>query len=151
MAPAFVTNLIVGSTTRTPCSGTSWTAPCVAVFVFYLWPSGRWPRSAHVRYHGAEHKTIHRYEHGLPSISRTRAASAPARALRTAFLIMVMIIAILVHGHAHQRAHRGLGRARRRAEAALVILVRILLMPVIAGISYEITVRWAGSHPRTRW
>ena len=30
---------------------------------------------------------------------------------------------------------------------ALVIAVRILLMPVIAGISYEITVKWAGSHP----
>ena len=30
---------------------------------------------------------------------------------------------------------------------ALVILSRIVLMPVIAGVSYEITVRWAGSHP----
>lgn len=30
---------------------------------------------------------------------------------------------------------------------ALVILVRILLMPVIAGVSYEITVKWAGGHP----
>ena len=29
----------------------------------------------------------------------------------------------------------------------LVIFVRILLMPVIAGISSEITVKWAGSHP----
>ena len=26
-------------------------------------------------------------------------------------------------------------------------MVRILLMPIIAGISYEITVKWAGSHP----
>ena len=29
----------------------------------------------------------------------------------------------------------------------LVILARILLMPVIAGVSYEITVKWAGSRP----
>ena len=29
----------------------------------------------------------------------------------------------------------------------LVIVVRILLMPVIAGVAYEITVKWAGSHP----
>lgn len=29
----------------------------------------------------------------------------------------------------------------------LVIVARIVLMPVIAGISYEITVKWAGSHP----
>ena len=33
------------------------------------------------------------------------------------------------------------------AKLALVIVARILLMPVIAGISYEITVKWAGSHP----
>ena len=30
---------------------------------------------------------------------------------------------------------------------ALVVVVRILLMPLIAGLSYEITVKWAGSHP----
>ena len=29
----------------------------------------------------------------------------------------------------------------------LVIIVRIVLMPVIAGVAYEITVKWAGSHP----
>ena len=33
------------------------------------------------------------------------------------------------------------------ATVTLVIAVRIALMPVIAGISYEITVKWAGSHP----
>jgi len=29
----------------------------------------------------------------------------------------------------------------------LLIVVRILFLPIIAGISYEITVKWAGSHP----
>ena len=29
----------------------------------------------------------------------------------------------------------------------LLILVRIVFLPIIAGISYEITVKWAGSHP----
>ncbi|MBQ3300818.1 MAG: DUF1385 domain-containing protein, partial [Eggerthellaceae bacterium] len=28
-----------------------------------------------------------------------------------------------------------------------VIIVRIVLMPIIAGVAYEITVKWAGSHP----
>jgi uncharacterized protein YqhQ len=29
----------------------------------------------------------------------------------------------------------------------LVVAIRILLLPVIAGVTYEITVKWAGSHP----
>lgn len=42
-----------------------------------------------------------------------------------------------------------MGRGRTAPKLALVILVRILLMPVIAGISYEITMaKWAGQQPR---
>ncbi len=33
------------------------------------------------------------------------------------------------------------------AKLAVVILSRIILMPIIAGLSYEISVRWAGTHP----
>ena len=31
----------------------------------------------------------------------------------------------------------------------LVIIVRIIFLPVIAGISYEINVKWAGAHPES--
>ena len=38
-------------------------------------------------------------------------------------------------------------RPESAPKLALVIAARIVLMPVIAGVSYEITVKWAGSHP----
>ncbi len=59
-----------------------------------------------------------------------------------------MIIAILVYTIFPLNSLIGAwGVPEGLPKLALVILVRILLMPVIAGISYEITVRWAGSHP----
>ena len=66
----------------------------------------------------------------------------------TAFLIMVMIIAIFVYTITPLNGLiAAWGVPDGPAKLALVIVVRILLMPVIAGISYEITVKWAGSHP----
>ena len=151
VAPAFVTNLIVGEYDQ---NTVLWNVVDgllrVAVFVFYLWLIGRMAEIKRMfGYHGAEHKTIHCYEHGLP-LTPENARSFPRLHVRcgTAFLIMVMIIAILVYT---VTPINGLiaawGVPDGAPKLALVILVRILLMPVIAGISYEITVRWAGSHP----
>ena len=100
-------------------------------------------------YHGAEHKTIHCYEHGLP-LTPANARSFPRFHVRcgTAFLIMVMVIAILVYTIVPVNALiEAWGVADGLPKLLLVIAVRILFMPVIAGISYEITVKWAGSHP----
>ncbi|MBC2888841.1 DUF1385 domain-containing protein [Gordonibacter massiliensis (ex Traore et al. 2017)] len=151
VAPAFVTNLVVGEYDQ---NTVLWNVVDgllrVAVFVFYLWLIGRMAEIKRMfGYHGAEHKTIHCYEHGLP-LTPENARSFPRLHVRcgTAFLIMVMIIAILVYT---VTPINGLiaawGVPDGAPKLALVILVRILLMPVIAGISYEITVRWAGSHP----
>ena len=151
VAPAFVTNLLVGEYDQ---NTVLWNVVDgllrVAVFVFYLWLIGRMAEIKRMfGYHGAEHKTIHCYEHGLP-LTPENARSFPRLHVRcgTAFLIMVMIIAILVYT---VTPINGLiaawGVPDGAPKLALVILVRILLMPVIAGISYEITVRWAGSHP----
>ena len=66
----------------------------------------------------------------------------------TAFLIMVMVIAILVYTIFPLNAIiSGFGVPDGLPKLVLVIVARIVLMPVIAGISYEITVKWAGSHP----
>ena len=66
----------------------------------------------------------------------------------TAFLIMVMVIAILVYTIFPLNAIiSGFGVPDGMPKLVLVIVARIVLMPVIAGISYEITVKWAGSHP----
>ena len=61
---------------------------------------------------------------------------------------MVMVIAIFVYTVTPINGLIELwGVPDGAPKLALVILVRILLMPVIAGISYEITVKWAGSNP----
>ncbi|WP_172623391.1 DUF1385 domain-containing protein [Arabiibacter massiliensis] len=151
VAPAFITNLIVGEYDQ---NTVLWNIVDgllrVAVFVFYLWLIGRMQDIKRMfGYHGAEHKTIHCYEHGLP-LTPENARSFPRLHVRcgTAFLIMVMVIAIFVYT---VTPINGLieawGVPDGAPKLALVILVRILLMPVIAGISYEITVKWAGSHP----
>ena len=100
-------------------------------------------------YHGAEHKTIHCFEHGLP-LTPENARSFPRLHVRcgTAFLIMVMIIAIFVYTVTPLNLLiSAWGVPDGPLKLTLVIIVRILLMPVIAGVAYEITVKWAGSHP----
>lgn len=122
----------------------------VAVFVFYIWLIGRMKDIKRMfGYHGAEHKSIHCFEHSLP-MTPENARSFPRLHVRcgTAFLIMVMIIAILVYTITPLNALiEAWGVPDGPVKFALVVVVRILLMPVIAGVSYEITVKWAGSHP----
>ena len=151
VAPAAITNLFVG---EYDSNTLAWNIVDgilrVAVFVFYIWLIGRMSDIKRMfGYHGAEHKTIHCYEHGLP-LTPENARQFPRLHVRcgTAFLIMVMIIAILVYTITPLNALiAAWGVPDGAPKLALVILARIVLMPVIAGISYEITVRWAGSHP----
>ena len=122
----------------------------VAIFVFYIWLIGRMKDIKRMfGYHGAEHKSIHCFEHSMP-MTPANARSFPRLHVRcgTAFLIMVMIIAILVYTITPLNALiEAWGVPDGPVKFALVVVVRILLMPVIAGVSYEITVKWAGSHP----
>ena len=149
--PAALSNLIIGEYDSNTlawniCDGIL----RVAVFVFYLWLIGRMSDIKRMfAYHGAEHKTIHCYEHGLP-LTPENARSFPRLHVRcgTAFLIMVMIIAILVYTIVPLNPLiAAWGVPDGLPKLLLVIAVRILFMPVIAGLSYEITVKWAGSHP----
>ncbi|NGM17371.1 DUF1385 domain-containing protein [Eggerthellaceae bacterium zg-893] len=151
VAPAFVTNVIVGEYDSNPVW---WNIVDgllrVAVFVGYLWLIGRMEDIRRMfGYHGAEHKTIHCYEHGLP-LTPENARSFPRLHVRcgTAFLIMVMIIAIFVYTVIPVNLLiDAWGVPDGAPKLLLVIAIRILFLPVIAGISYEITVKWAGSHP----
>lgn len=151
VAPAFIANVLVGEyDDKTLLWNVVDGIVRIVVFVFYIWLIGRTQDIKRMfSYHGAEHKTIHCYEHGLP-LTPENARSFPRLHVRcgTAFLIMVMIIAIFVYTITPLN---GLivawGVPDGPAKLALIIVARILLMPVIAGISYEITVKWAGSHP----
>ena len=151
VAPALITNLVVGEYDSNPVLWNIFDGILrVLVFVFYIWLIGRMEEIKRMfSYHGAEHKTIHCYEHGMP-LTPDNARSFPRLHVRcgTAFLIMVMIIAIFVYTAIPLDALIGAwGVPDGAPKLALVIFVRILFLPVIAGISYEITVKWAGSHP----
>lgn len=151
VAPAAITNLIVG---EYDSNTVLWNVVDgilrVVVFIFYIWLIGRMEDIRRMfMYHGAEHKTIHCYEHALP-LTPENAKSFPRLHVRcgTAFLIMVLVIAIIVYTILPVNALiDALGVADGLPKLLLVIAVRILFLPLIAGISYEITVKWAGSHP----
>ena len=151
VAPAFVTNLIVG---EYDSNFILWNIVDgvlrVAIFVFYIWLIGRMKEIKRMfSYHGAEHKTIHCYEHGL-ELTPENCRSFPRLHVRcgTAFLIMVMVLAIIVYTVIPVNALiSAWGVPDGAPKLILVILVRIVFMPVIAGLSYEINVKWAGTHP----
>lgn len=78
-------------------------------------------------YHGAEHKCINCIEHGLPlTVENVRKSSRQHKRCGTSFLFFVLIISICL-------------LCIVRVESVLMrVVVRIALLPVIAGISYEI-------------
>ena len=101
-------------------------------------------------YHGAEHKTIRCYEAGLPlTVENVRMQTRLHPRCGTSFLLVVMVISILVFSVASS----GLlsivpGLAAMRGSflyRIVMILFKLLLLPVIVGITYEIN-RWAGKH-----
>ena len=151
--PAAVSNLILGEAAM---NSVAWNIldGClrIAIFVAYIWLISLM-KDIHrmFEYHGAEHKTIHCYEHGL-ALTPENARQFPRLHVRcgTAFTIMVMIIAIFVYtvvGEPINALVDLTGVMQGPLRFLLVVAVRILLLPVIAGVSYEITVKWAGQHP----
>lgn len=91
------------------------------------------------QYHGAEHKTIYTYEAGLPlEVANVRQFSTLHPRCGTNFLMIVMLISMFVF------TFLGWPNLLER------IMSRIILMPVIAGVSYEI-IRYAGSHIDSTW
>ena len=151
VVPAWVTNLIVG---EYDSNTLAWNIVDgllrIAVFIFYIWLIGRMKDIKRMfGYHGAEHKTIHCFEHGL-DLTPENARSFPRLHVRcgTAFLIMVMILAIFIYTVTPLNALiDAWGVPAGAPKLILVIVVRIILLPVIAGVAYEVTVKWAGSHP----
>lgn len=85
-------------------------------------------------YHGAEHKCINCIEHGLPlNVENVKKSSRLHKRCGTSFLLIVMLVSILFFMFI------------RVDSRLLQLLLRLLLVPVIAGISYEF-IRLAGRH-----
>ncbi len=101
-------------------------------------------------YHGAEHKTIRCYEAGLElTVENVRRQTRLHPRCGTSFLLVVMVISILVFSVASS----GLVALFPALEAMrgsflyrlIMIVFKLLLLPVVVGITYEIN-RWAGGH-----
>lgn len=83
-------------------------------------------------YHGAEHKCINCIEAGLPlTVDNVRRASREHRRCGTSFLLYVMLISIIFFAFI------------QTDDRILKVVLRIVLIPIIAGVSYEF-IRLAG-------
>jgi uncharacterized protein YqhQ len=107
----------------------------VSIFILYIVLISFLPDLRRVfQYHGAEHKAINAYEAGEElEPERVQRFSLIHPRCGTAFLLWVMVIAIFVFAFLGQPVWYWL------------IASRILLLPVIAGIAYEL-IRFAGKH-----
>jgi uncharacterized protein YqhQ len=134
VSPALITSWL-------PIESTGWFVVVeglirVTIFILYLVIVGFLPDLRRVfQYHAAEHKAINAYEAGDPlEPEAVQRHSLIHVRCGTAFLLYVMVIAIFVFAFVGQPGWFWL------------IASRILLLPVIAGIAYEV-IRFAGKHP----
>lgn len=85
-------------------------------------------------YHGAEHKTINCFESNMElTVENVRKSTRFHKRCGTSFLVIVLLISIIVFFFVPTN------------DFWLRIVYRIVLIPVIAGLSYEV-IRWAGKH-----
>lgn len=110
----------------------------LVIFVIYLKLMTLIPDIKRVfAYHGAEHKTVNAYEDGVPlEVEAIRKYSTAHVRCGTSFLFVVLIIAILVFA-----------LIGRPSSLWLMMLSRIILIPVIAALGYEVT-HFGGKHAK---
>jgi uncharacterized protein YqhQ len=138
VTPALITNWL-------PIDTTGWFVIVeggirVTLFIGYLILISLLPDLRRVfQYHAAEHKAINAYEAGdplEPDVVQRHSLIHPR--CGTAFLLWVMVIAIFVFAFFGKLPWYWL------------IVTRIALLPVIAGLAYEL-IRYAGRHSDKRW
>ena len=91
------------------------------------------------RYHGAEHKTITCFERGLPlTVENVRTCSRVHDRCGTTFLFLVMVVSILVFSLANVLVGTYIYTGNRTADFFIRLVFKFLMLPVVAGVSYEI-------------
>ena len=84
------------------------------------------------QYHGAEHKTIFCYEHGLPlTVENVRIQPRHHPRCGTSFLMLVGIVSVFLYS------------VLPWSSTSLRVVFKLLLLPVVMGISYEL-LKWCG-------
>jgi uncharacterized protein YqhQ len=107
----------------------------MVIFVAFLWGISRWADIRRVfEYHGAEHKVVFNFESGQPvNVENAQRFVTFHPRCGTSFLLVVMMVSIAVY-------------AVIPADAFWAkMLVRVLALPLIAGLSYEL-IRFAAKH-----
>ena len=102
----------------------------LAIFIGYIALISLTPDIKRVfMYHGAEHKCINCIEHGMElNVENVRKSSRQHKRCGTSFLLIVFVISIILFTLV---GYQG-------SNVALRFLSRIILLPIVAGISYEV-------------
>ncbi|MDO5423985.1 MAG: DUF1385 domain-containing protein [Eubacteriales bacterium] len=134
MLPYFISTLLQKVTSSTTLITLAEGALRILIFVAYILLISRMKDIQRVfMYHGAEHKCINCIEHGLDlTVENVMKSSKEHKRCGTSFLLIVMIISIIFF--LFIRVESPLWR----------VVTRLLLIPVIAGVSYEF-IRLAGN------
>ena len=119
----------------------------LVIFLIYLWLIGRIPEIRRVfGYHGAEHKTINAYEAGetltVPNVQRY---SVQHTRCGTSFLLYVLVISIILFAPLTFA-----GVEPDWLALLLRFITRLMLVPIVAGIAYEI-IRFSAAHDKNRF
>lgn len=149
--PVTLANLLLGPIT--PANSLVWNlleaAVRICILIAYVGGIALMPDVRRVYgYHGAEHQSIHCFEHGLP-LTPQNAAKFSRLHVRcgTAFLVMTVAVAIVVHSVVPVATWADSLGIAGFARGLFVFATRLAMLPLVMGLSYEVTVKWAGSHP----
>lgn len=101
----------------------------LVIFVLYLWASSKMPDIKRVfMYHGAEHKTINAFEHGEElTVENVRKYTTVHKRCGTTFMFLVLVVSIIVFSFTGWQDN-----------IFIRLGIRLLLLPVVAGLSYEL-------------
>lgn len=110
----------------------------IAIFFLYIFILSLIPAFRRVfEYHGAEHKAVFAYEQGLAlNYENTQKQSPRHPRCGTSFIMIVLIVSIVI-----------LSLVPRNPDFALNLLARISVLPLIAGLSYEV-LKWTARYQK---
>ena len=141
VAVFFVAPLLITSYLIYPYVDSAWLGNLIegliriSMFILYLWAIGFMAEIRAVfAYHGAEHKVVNAYEAGMPlELEYVRKYSTAHTRCGTSFLLVVLVLAIIVF------------TIIGRPPLYWGVISRIILIPVIAAIGYELIRFGAGN------
>jgi uncharacterized protein YqhQ len=140
LIPVFVSRLIDNSGANNFTANLVEGGIRLALFIGYVWVIGKMNDIKRVfGYHGAEHMVVHAHEAREPLTLESVRRFPPAHPrCGTSFLMTVVIVSIIMF------------MFFPRDPFWFLVVSRIVLVPIIAGISYEF-IRFAGTHQNSIW